>query len=267
MKVIIDIREASLYDKCYDIACLQGNSTFVNLSKTMLPLGDILIESDENKPVMIIERKSLQDLLSSIKDGRYEEQSHRLIHSSGYPRHNIMYIVEGMLSTLRTPAEKRLVLATMTSLQYFKGFSVVRTCSVQETAEWIVWMADKVDRNFQKGKLPSVYDNWTTTELQTTQLQLPPLTPTPSTPPNYCSVVKKTKKENITRENIGEIMLCQIPGISPAMAIAIMKVVADGKLSTLFALLQNDKELLEKTMVGSRKLGKKAVENLVQYLL
>jgi hypothetical protein len=39
----------------------------------------------------------------------------------------------------------------------------------------------------------------------------------------YCSVIKKVKKENITPDNIGEIMLCQIPGISSTTAIAILK--------------------------------------------
>ena len=39
---------------------------------------------------------------------------------------------------------------------------------------------------------------------------------------SYSSVVKKVKKDNITADNIGEIMLCQIPGISSTTAGAIM---------------------------------------------
>ena len=35
-------------------------------------------------------------------------------------------------------------------------------------------------------------------------------------------MVKKVKKDNITPENIGEIMLCQIPGISSVTALAII---------------------------------------------
>ena len=72
MKVIIDEREQSLYEKCYSIVHLDGNCTNVQLSKKVIPLGDILINTDEDKPVCIIERKSLTDLLASIKDGRYE---------------------------------------------------------------------------------------------------------------------------------------------------------------------------------------------------
>ena len=50
---------------------------------------------------------------------------------------------------------------------------------------------------------------------------------------DYVGVVKKIKKDNITPDNIGEIMLCQIPGISASSAIAIMQ-----KFKTLTNLLK-----------------------------
>jgi len=50
---------------------------------------------------------------------------------------------------------------------------------------------------------------------------------------DYIGVVKKVKKDNITSDNIDEIMLCQIPGISAASAIAIMQ-----KFKTLTNLLK-----------------------------
>jgi ERCC4-type nuclease len=40
---------------------------------------------------------------------------------------------------------------------------------------------------------------------------------------DYVHVVKKVKKENITTNNIDEIMLSQVPGISSTIAIAIIK--------------------------------------------
>ena len=39
----------------------------------------------EKEEKLVIERKSINDLLSSIKDGRYAEQSYRL---NGLPNHN-----------------------------------------------------------------------------------------------------------------------------------------------------------------------------------
>ena len=52
-----------------------------------LPIGDIII-ADEKEDKLIIERKSVNDLLASIKDSRYEEQSYRL-NGSNYHNHNI----------------------------------------------------------------------------------------------------------------------------------------------------------------------------------
>ena len=148
MKLILDEREASLRDRCLSLS----NSDLV--SSTVLHLGDALITDDEENIVLLIERKSLSDLLASIKDGRYEEQSHRLIHSSGIEPHHIVYIIEGMMSQLRNPIEKKMAYSAMTTLQVFKGFSVLRTCSVQESAEWLLGTMDKMTREITRGKIP-----------------------------------------------------------------------------------------------------------------
>ena len=261
MKIIIDERETALYDKCFSI--IQENVTSIQLSKQVLNLGDILIKTDDDKDVLLIERKSLSDLISSIKDGRYEEQSYRLLHSSGYPSHSIIYIIEGMFSQLRSLIEKKTVLSAITSLNYFKGFSVFRTCSLQETAENIVWMAEKIDRDFSKGKTPyylnRIIENNSENMVESSQ-------PTPN---NYCSVVKKVKKDNVTPENIGEIILCQIPGISSVTAIAIMKHFSS--FLHLITELQNNPGCLENIVIENngkiRKINKSSIQNIQNYLL
>ena len=80
MKIIVDEREHALYDRLDARLSILKNPSFAILEKRVLPLGDILIETDEGKKVMLIERKTYTDLLASIKDSRYEEQSYRLIH-------------------------------------------------------------------------------------------------------------------------------------------------------------------------------------------
>ena len=305
MKVIIDERERDLYSACDSI--VSANGTYIQLSKEVLPLGDIFITTDEGKHVMLIERKSLRDLLASIKDGRYEEQSYRLMHSSGLPPHSILYMIEGSLSELRTPMEKRIVYSALTSLNYFKGFSTIRTMSLRETAEYIIWMSEKIERNFLKSVFPyylqpqfcnfmqkpvvnireppidleetdssSGSQNLSNTNenILTTSSDTNIYTPIvqPSQPANYCTVVKKVKKENITPENIGEIILCQIPGISAVSAISIMK-----KFSTFPNFMREIKEnpdclndIICETKGEtnkSRKLGKNCIENLKRYFL
>ena len=122
MKVIIDERETALYEKCESILDSQQKASYIQLSKEVLNLGDILIKTDEDKDVLLIERKSFSDLLASIKDGRYEEQSYRLLHSSGFPPHSVFYLIEGMLSQLRAPIEKKIIFSAISTLQFFKGF-------------------------------------------------------------------------------------------------------------------------------------------------
>jgi ERCC4-type nuclease len=273
MHIIVDEREHDLYSKLDSIVNFEGNNTSIQISKEVLLLGDILIQTDGQRQVVLIERKSLSDLLASIKDGRYEEQSYRLIHTGEYSPHNIIYMIEGMFSQLRTPMEKRIVLSAITSLNHFKGFSVLRTCSLNETAEQIVWMAEKMEKDFQKGKRPA-YTISTPPIAQTsvdggnneksnedTQAQS-------VAAENYCTVVKKVKKDNITPDNIGEIILCQIPGISSITAIAIMK--QYGTFTKLIDDIRINPGALENIVCynngKSRKISKSCVKNIIDYL-
>jgi ERCC4-type nuclease len=166
--------------------------------------------------------------------------------------------------------EKRIVLSAMTSLNYFKGFSVLRTCSLNETAETIVWMAEKMEKEFQKGRRAAYTLG-------------PPIVAGSPNPPvendlgeqneyvssaDYCSVVKKVKKDNITPENIGEILLCQIPGISTVTAIAIMK--KYGTFPQLMDEIRSNPSSLENIICEnggkSRKISKACVKNIVEFL-
>ena len=88
--------------------------------------------------------------------------------------------------------------------------------------------------------------------------------------PSYTTVVKKVKKENITDENIGEIILSQLPGISSVTAISIMSVCGKS-IKTLIQYLENDISKIENIMIGSetkkRKISKSIVEKLQLFLL
>tara|TARA_A100001015_G_C15021508_1_gene728233 strand:- start:1589 stop:2341 length:753 start_codon:yes stop_codon:yes gene_type:complete len=250
MKIILDEREKSLHACLLEI--IENNEKKFEIEKRPIELGDAHFVND-SKEIFIIERKSLTDLISSIKDGRYEEQSYRLIHSSGLYRHHIVYIIEGFMSQLRTPIEKKMVYSAMTMLQFYKGFSLVRTMSVQDTAEWIYYSACKIDKELARESVP-----WT------------PESKTNDEPPkNYCNFVKKAKKENITPENIGEIILSQIPGISNVSAMAIMQ--KYGTITNLIDHMRNNSQCLSEISCESkgksRKLGKNVIENVQKYLL
>jgi len=265
MRLIVDNREHDFISICQSM--IDNDPNYVTMEVECLPIGDILVKTDEGKDVMIVERKTLHDLLASIKDGRYEEQSHRLMNASGFPPHNILYIIEGMYSTLRTSLEKKLVISTIASLNYFKGFSVIRTVSIYETVETIIHMANKIDRNFMKGILPSYLLQTNTMTMQSPNNEIQNENNETSLP-SYSGFVKKVKKDNITPENIGEIMLCQIPGISTLYAQSILK--HFGGFSQLIEKLNDRSATFENITYDqkgkSRKIPKTCGEQIVRLL-
>jgi ERCC4-type nuclease len=239
IEIVVDVREHALIEKLNGLVAASESSSDpkikgpkikdqkIKIETAALLLGDVLFRTDVTTELILFERKSFADLLASIKDGRYDEQSHRIIHTSGLHTHNIVYIIEGIFSTLRTPADKKIILSAMTSLSYFKGFSVVRTATVTETAELIWAMANKIQKEFEKGKpIPSyalvqTQDNTTTSNDNQESNESENVERTEPVP--YGNFVKKSKRENITPENIGEILLAQIPGISNHIATEILK--------------------------------------------
>jgi ERCC4-type nuclease len=247
MKIIVDEREAILYEICLTHENYAKDN--FTLEKRMLQLGDILFTNDdESITYLCIERKSLQDLLSSIKDGRYTEQSYRL--SNCYPNaHNVIYLLEGMLSTIK---DKKTVISCIASLNYFKGFSVHRTVSIAETAMYILCMADKMSREFQKGNQSPVN-----------------LEENNKVAVDYCNVVKVSKKANITKENIGQMILMQIPGISATIAIEIMK--PFGSFLEFIDHIRSNPEYLNGVTIGQttkpRKLGSNIIKGIQEFIL
>ena len=200
------------------VATAATATTNHEIKSERLPLGDVILHDPSQgqglgRDIVIFERKTLADLAASIRDGRYKEQSFRLIETAaatGFHTHNIVYIIEGDLARYderHTQITKTALQSAMVSLMYYKGFSVVRTMNVGETADFILHFADKVAK---EGPL-SVADTGTATATATATAQA------------YSEVsAKKEKLDYITRENIGEIMLAQVPGVSAKMASAIL---------------------------------------------
>ena len=87
---------------------------------------------------------------------------------------------------------------------------------------------------------------------------------------DYCVVSKKVKKNNITPDNIGSIILSQIPGVSSVTALVIIE--HFGSLYKLFESLIEDesclRELTYTTKDGkTRHLSSTAIKNVRKYLL
>ena len=248
----------------------------IELKVETLPLGDIIL-SENDEDLLLVERKSVYDLISSIKDGRYEEQSYRL-NGLNHPNHNIVYLVEGNIQGMNrfrdNRIEKLTLYSAIFSLNYTKGFSVIRTFSLEETAIFLCNSAVKLKKSIIENKKGYYQSSSVSTNQKTENNEDDVVIETKEQPESctkdYVNVVKKVKKENITPDNISEIMLCQIPGISSTTALAIME-----NYPTLFQLLnaiqENPdclKEISYQTGKGqTRKINKTCIENIQKYLL
>ena len=269
MRIVIDKRERELSNRTYEalLGVSEDARKCIEIVSQDMPIGDILIQTDDMKTLLMIERKTFPDLLASIKDGRYDEQSHRLANTSDVPLHSIIYLLEGMFSSLREPRDKKVIFSAMTSIHFFKGFSVMRTSAIHETGEWLVATAAKLAKELARGKVP-YYSCPPTRTADEQPLITNAMVPTEE-PVNYCNFVKKVKKDNVTPENIGEIVLSQIPGISAVTAIAIMR-----KFSTfprLMEALKENPQCLEDITTESngktRKISKSCIENIKKYFI
>ena len=259
MIIKLDCREIKLHELCL-AALTTDTETSIKLISENLPLGDIIICDDEGKEKVIIERKSLADLAASIRDGRYSEQGFRL-NQCDLHNHQIYYVIEGDLryyKPYKGLPDKKALLSAMVSISYFKGFSHYRTINLEETAEWVIHFAKKLIK--EGPKVQPFYLGTVTNEGLPAQAAS-----------EYTKVVaSRVKKDNITHENIGEIMLSQIPSVSSASAIAIM-----AKFSTmanLFAALQKDSTCLNDITLcnkngQAKKLTKPCINNIYDFLI
>ena len=295
MKLVIDYREKKLIGLINSIKTMNNKFKSIEVVVENLPLSDIIIKDNQNNEKILIERKTINDLASSIQDGRYNEQSYRLNNCEVH-NHNIMYLIEGNISMWNnrfTRINKDTIYSAIFSIMYYKGFSVFVTSSTVETAEFLLNTALKIDKNDKSNQRKNpYYKNITSSFVYSDKKEQPnnkkdnssklnitlnaevvesikdnTVENTPSL--KYSKYVKREKKSNITPENIDVIMLSQIPNISVDTAMQIIN-----RYKTIYNLINiltdNEKELnnfMIKTKSGERKLNSRAINNIKNYLI
>jgi len=265
MLIRVDMREVDLLSLFQiNLKMVPDSKPTHSLQSEALPVGDVILSSSDGATDYIVfERKSLADLAASIRDGRYKEQSLRLQAFPNVPNHNVVYIIEGdfaRYSERFSKIGKGALQSAMCSLNYYKGFSVVRTMSVVETHELIQSYANKLAAS------PAPYGHYHCHHDAGVPAQDEEGGVVGTV--GYCSVlkVKQVKSENITPQNIGEIMLCNIPGVSSKTAAAIVK-----QYPTLRALMDaltaGENCLADIRLETQRKLSKQCIHNIYNFLM
>lgn len=138
-----------------------------------LPLGDALwiarptpeyehllttanVDDDEegsNEIVLdhIIERKRLDDLIFSIKDGRFHEQKFRL-RRSGIS--NVTYVIEDFsISSERGEKYGEAVLSAIANTQVVNGYFVKQTAKLDDTIRYLVKMTSMLQETYESQTL------------------------------------------------------------------------------------------------------------------
>lgn len=222
--VIIDSRESEII---LNIKSILGEKMDDVVKIEPLHLGDIMIS---NK--ILIERKQWSDLACSITDGRYKEQSARLL-SAKEEGYIVYYFLEGNLDLYKPRGiSKDTLRSCVYSLTYDKQFFVVMPKSPRESAEYILKFHQKQ---------------------QTT-----------NTPITTNTILSKKKNSQITKENISELMLCQIPGISTTTSRALLSKFES--IQQIICELNENERLFEEFTYLKDNKSKKLNKNIVDAL-
>ena len=183
----LDSRETKLINNIKD-RDLDKYANLINVETKQLEIADILVENNEK--TLLIERKTVSDLLSSIKDGRYKEQKTRLLASG----HDVTYIIEGddILSNFNQRNQDILSSIYMFSM-YRDKIHLVFTKNTTDTATFILTLCTKM---IDKAEKFVTNDN----------------------PTQYVDCIKMKKISNITPDVCYIMQLSQIPTISSTIA-------------------------------------------------
>ena len=252
--ITIDNREHKL------IELIKNTSSFtIPYEIKKLDIGDIIISSSKHPDKsLIIERKCMTDMISSIKDGRYKEQKIRLQAEGSNSNTIICYLLEGLVNDLRKPNDKTLLYGSIISSIFRDTIPIIRTTSLQETLDILIRLYERMNKNINDfftlknnnikqdieiNDTPErIIINTSNTNVNTSNsnsfiLDTPIIlndnlnnknnnNETNNNENNnlYLHSIKKCKKDNMTPKLWNQLILTNIPGVSTSIAIKINEV-------------------------------------------
>lgn len=239
VKIIVDSRESKLFSILTerDLDIYKDN---ISIHKEQLELGDIHIIF--NDITFIYERKTVNDLLSSINDGRYREQKNRLLANSS----NNNYIIEGdtITSNKNYKNQKKLTSVYLNSI-YRDKINVFFTTNIDDTATFLLLLVSKIIEK------PENYLNENNKISQ-----------------DYIDVckIKSQKNKNIDKDTCYLLQLSQIPNISKEIAKKIKEIYPT--MSSLIKALEEQPDEKSKISLLTKidKIGNQKATLIIDYL-
>jgi ERCC4-type nuclease len=266
VSLILDNREKDL------------KSAFPDATYKNLDLGDIQIninkEDGSSELFLLIERKTMKDLISSVNDGRYREQKKRLLES--IPREKIMYLLEGHLDDI--PGQMKTLFGMIINSIFRDKLHILRFECIEETIYFIKRVIKKLNDNDENIMVHLKNNSSSATASASENSESVTNSNNSNTNTNsdleYLSTIKLKKKDNLTSNNCSLLQLAQIPGMSLQNA----KIIIDkyqsiaNLIKTYYEIDENNraKMLIDLEISISngkkRKLGKVLSERIYQYL-
>ena len=261
--ITLDYRERDLHAKMLEL--LTQNQTLANKiqlpSPVNLDVGDIIIAMPDYGSYLI-ERKRIDDMSSSIKDGRYAEQKARCQSyivqqqqaTAGSGPCNLVYLLEGSMDLCRSCADYTLVQGSWISMALRDKVPVIRVLTMEEGCKWLIRLCERLlakpTEFFPVAKPTSNTDGLIKTiilgqpsQVHETDIINQDSTSTDNTikqvgaQAEYLTTVKIKKKDNITPATCAQLMLAVIPGMTTGTAQVILEQLGAGTLPGLISTL------------------------------
>ena len=147
--ITIDCREGALLRELGFVSTVSTLAPTVvrgvEVSVSGLALGDVVMTK---KSTLVVERKTVADLVASIHDGRYREQKQRLLVE--YPTSHIVYIIEEFRKPLPADHSKK-ILGAIVNMQLEHGITVLCSFDIACTADLVFDLYSKLDVKTRAG--------------------------------------------------------------------------------------------------------------------
>ena len=234
--LIVDLREKGAGNENFKVEILNKCSYQIPIEEKNLSLGDFTwiykdqLDGEEYMIDFIIERKTLNDLSSSILDGRYNEQKYRLKNSQ---YKNTYYLFEGTeLNTHNNSnISKDSINTAINNTLNIHNIKFFRTLSTKDTVNKLIELDMNIRKNFtflkdingQKITYKKYLEifaktkNSSVEEIFLRQLRcfehcgkkcVEVLNSCFQTPLEFYKLIQELKKENVDEKNMEELIAC-----------------------------------------------------------
>lgn len=241
--LIIDNRETKLKDRL-------KNMENITVTYENLQFGDFVFKIDES-PILYIERKTINDLASSIKDNRFKNQKNALLMN--VDRKMIYYVIEGHInfqenSDIYAGISMNALCSCVINTMIRDDIKVIITKNLDDTIALIQAIGMRLEKN------PDKYNSINSHITE--------------------PVITKYKASMLHKDKFFENVLMQVPGISSKTA----KVLSN-KFESLLQFYETMKDKTEEEKLNilssittcdkngkSRKISSTVIKNIIQYV-